>query len=55
MKEASWEECIEHNSAKKVSPNLERSNSLKEVAEERINLVKEVTPINCNFVNVNIV
>tara|TARA_Y100000310_G_scaffold318284_1_gene372150 strand:+ start:243 stop:653 length:411 start_codon:yes stop_codon:yes gene_type:complete len=50
MKEASWEECIEHNSAKKVSPNIERSNSLKEVAEERINLVKEVTPINCNFV-----
>ena len=50
MKEASWEECVEYNSAKKVSPNLERADSLRGVAEERIGIIKEITLKNCNFV-----
>ena len=36
MKDASWEDCIENNSVKYASPNIERANSLKETAEERI-------------------
>ncbi len=50
MKEASWKECIEYNSAKKVSPNLERADSLREIAEERISIIEEINQRNCNFV-----
>ena len=50
MKEASWEKCVEYNSAKKVSPNLKRADSLRGVAEERIGIIKEITLKNCNFV-----
>ncbi|MEA3379219.1 MAG: hypothetical protein U9Q69_06340 [Nanoarchaeota archaeon] len=50
MKEASWDDCIENNSAKRVSPNNERANSLIETAEERISIIKSITEKNCNFV-----
>lgn len=50
MKEASWEECVEYNSAKKVSPNLKRADSLRGVTEEKIGIIKEITLKNCNFV-----
>ena len=38
MREASWNDCIETNSVKKVSPDIERANSLIETSEERINI-----------------
>ena len=50
MKEASWNDCIENNSAKEVSPNTGRANSLIETAEERISIIKYVNEKNCNFV-----
>jgi len=50
MREASWNDCIETNSVKKVSPDIERANSLIETSEERINIIKEVNKKNCNFV-----
>jgi len=50
MKEASWEDCVENNSARKVTPDIERANSLIETAEERMNIVKEINEKNCNFV-----
>ncbi|HLD15767.1 MAG TPA: hypothetical protein VJB94_04295 [Candidatus Nanoarchaeia archaeon] len=50
MKEASWSDCIESNSAKKVSPDLERAKSLIETAEERIKIIGEIDEKNCNFV-----
>jgi len=50
MKDASWEDCIENNSVKYASPNIERANSLKETAEERINIISEINERNCNFV-----
>ncbi len=50
MKEASWDDCMENYSAKKVSPNVERANSLIETAEERIRIIKEIDKNNCNFV-----
>ena len=50
MKEASWNDCIENNSAKEVSPDTRRANSLLETAEERISIIKETNEKNCNFV-----
>ncbi|MCK5023085.1 MAG: hypothetical protein KAS04_02840 [Candidatus Aenigmarchaeota archaeon] len=50
MKESSWDECIENNSAKEVSPDIGRANSLIETAEERVNIIKEIDEKNCNFV-----
>lgn len=50
MREASWNDCLENNSAKKVSPDTGRARSLVETAKERIDVIKEITEKNCNFV-----
>lgn len=50
MKEASWHDCIDNNSAKQVSPDIERAKSLIETAEERIKIITRVDEKNCNFV-----
>ena len=50
MKEASWYDCLENNSAIRVSPDKERAKSLIETAEERISLINETNEKNCNFV-----
>ncbi|MBI2041052.1 MAG: hypothetical protein HYT16_03030 [DPANN group archaeon] len=50
MKEASWADCLESNSATKVSRDSSRASSLVETAEERIGLVSDVNERNCNFV-----
>ena len=50
MKEASWADCLEENSAIKVSPDRERAKSLVEIADERISLIGEISERNCNFV-----
>lgn len=50
MRESNWEECLLHNSAKKVSPDPNRAKSLIETSKERLSLVKEITEKNCNFV-----
>lgn len=50
MKDASWNDCIENNSAKEVSPNIERAKALIETAEERISIIKDINEKNCNFV-----
>ena len=50
MKEASWEDCLRHESTKAGTPDIKRAESLKETAHERISLIKEVTEANCNFV-----
>ena len=50
MKEANWNDCIINLSARKITPDLKRSESLIETAKERISLIKEVNEKNCNFV-----
>ena len=50
MKEASWNDCLANNSARKISPDIKRATSLIETANERIKLIKEVNGKNCNFV-----
>ena len=50
MKEASWNDCLTNNSARKISPDIKRANSLIETAKERISLTKEINEKNCNFV-----
>jgi len=50
MKEADWKDCIINNSARKVSPDVKRAESLIETAKERISLIKEINEKNCNFV-----
>ena len=50
MKEASWKDCIEENTAIKVSPDKERVTSLIETAEERIKQTHKLNEKNCNFV-----
>jgi hypothetical protein len=50
MREASWNDCLDSNSAIKVSPDKERAKSLTETAEERIKLIRGISNKNCNFV-----
>ena len=50
MKEASWAECISSNSARKISADPKRADSLIETANERISLVASPNEKNCNFV-----
>lgn len=50
MKEADWNDCLINNSARKVSIDLKRADSLIETAKERIGLIKDVNEKNCNFV-----
>ncbi len=50
MKETSWNDCIFNNSARKISPDIHRAESLKETAMERISLIKTINEKNCNFV-----
>ncbi len=50
MKDASWNDCLENNSAREVSPNAERAKSLIEIAEERISIINDTNEKNCNFV-----
>ncbi len=47
---SSWEECLEDNTAKIVTPDISRAKSLIETAKERISLINEINEKNCNFV-----
>lgn len=50
MKEISWNDCVDNNTSRKVSPDLKRAESLIETAKERISAITEITEKNCNFV-----
>ena len=50
MKEASWNDCVETHSVKKISPDIERANSLIKTSEERISIINEINEKNCDFV-----
>ena len=50
MKEANWNDCLINSSAKTITPDIKRAESLIETANERINLIKEVNKKNCNFI-----
>ena len=50
MKEYSWDECIENNSAIGISEDRGRAKSLIETAEERIAIIARINRKNCNFV-----
>jgi len=50
MKETSWTDCLINKSAKAVTPDQNRAESLEDTAKERIILIKEINEKNCNFV-----
>ena len=51
MKESSWGECMNYNSAIKITPDKEKAASLIETAEGRIQVsMKELIEKNANFV-----
>lgn len=50
MKGTNWNDCLASYSAKMGTPDLKRAASLRETAQERISLIKEITEKNCNFV-----
>ncbi|MBN2330876.1 MAG: hypothetical protein JXC85_03605 [Candidatus Aenigmarchaeota archaeon] len=50
MKERSWNDCLNNMTARRVSPDTGRAESLLETAKERIELIKEINEKNCNFV-----
>ena len=51
MKESSWDECVNYNSSIKVTPDKEKSKSLIETAEERIDFsARELTGKNANYI-----
>ncbi|MBS3126970.1 hypothetical protein J4228_02270 [Candidatus Woesearchaeota archaeon] len=50
MKETNWNDCLANKSAKSITPDIYRAESLTETAKERISLIKEITEKNCNFV-----
>lgn len=50
MKEANWNDCLLNKSARIITPNIKRAESLIETAKDRISLIKEINEKNCNFV-----
>ncbi len=50
MNDASFEECMESNAAKRITPDKGRALSLQETAKARLSLIKGVDERNCNFV-----
>ena len=50
MKEKDWNGCLINKSAKTITPDIRRAESLRETAKERISLIKEVNEKNCNFI-----
>ncbi|MDD5417630.1 MAG: hypothetical protein PHW96_01945 [Candidatus Nanoarchaeia archaeon] len=50
MKESNFKDCLENSSARKVSIDEKRAESLIETADERISLIKDINKKNCNFV-----
>lgn len=50
MKETNWNDCLRNKSAKSMTNDIERAESLIETAHERISLIKEINEKNCNFV-----
>ncbi|MFT4326926.1 MAG: hypothetical protein ACMXYK_05475 [Candidatus Woesearchaeota archaeon] len=50
MKHNSWSDCLNSNTAKIVSPDILRSKSLFETAQERIAIITDIHSKNCNFV-----
>ncbi len=50
MKETEWNDCLTNKSAKAITPDIKRAESLIETAKERISLIKGINEKNCNFV-----
>ena len=50
MKETNWDDCLINKSAKTITPDIKRAESLIETANERISLIEEVNEKNCNFI-----
>lgn len=50
MKDTNWNDCVINKSAKTVTPDIQRAESLIETANERISLIKEINEKNCNFI-----
>ena len=50
MKETNWNDCLINKSAKTITPDIKRAESLIETAKERIVLINEINEKNCNFV-----
>lgn len=50
MKEADWKDCLFNNFARTITPDPKRAESLIETAKERIDLIKDITEKNCNFI-----
>src|SRR3989338_6938814 len=50
MKDTHWNDCMINKSAKTITPDIPRAESLIETANERISLIKEINAKNCNFV-----
>ncbi len=50
MKDTNWNDCLINKSAKNITPDIKRAESLIETANERISLIKEINEKNCNFI-----
>ena len=50
MKDADFNDCLENDHSRKISPDFARARSLLETAKERINLITQINERNCNFV-----
>ncbi len=50
MREADWKECVENGSARRVTPDTGRAESLAETAKARLDAITEINEKNCNFV-----
>jgi hypothetical protein len=50
MKESSWKDCMDSNSAVRITPDTARAKSLAETADERIKVSPDINEKNCNFV-----
>ena len=50
MKETNWDDCLLNKSARTITPDIKRAESLIETTNERISLIKNINKKNCNFI-----
>ncbi|MDD3175467.1 MAG: hypothetical protein PHU51_03250 [Candidatus Nanoarchaeia archaeon] len=50
MKEFDWNDCLKNNSARIITEDIKRSQSLIQTSKDRLDLINEINEKNCNFV-----
>ncbi|MBI3334405.1 hypothetical protein HYZ97_02875 [Candidatus Pacearchaeota archaeon] len=50
MRETNWNDCLTDNSARTITPDIDRARALEQTAKDRIQVIAGINEKNCNFV-----